>query len=105
MKRIFLSFIFLCICLSTIAQTPTQERRIYIVDVTASMAGRGAVETPDIFNHVKKSLVSTIERIDDHRTEIIVIPFTNKPLDCFSGSISKKDSLCNYINSLSIKKR
>ena len=47
--------IFIAMFLSNIAfaQPYLQEKRIYVVDVTGSMEGRGAVETPNIFNKVK----------------------------------------------------
>ena len=46
-----------------VAQPPLQEKRIYLVDVTASMEGKGEVETPDIFQTVKESLAETIQQI------------------------------------------
>ena len=59
-----------------VAQPPLQEKRIYLVDVTASMEGKGEVETPDIFQTVKESLAETIQQIYDTTTVIEIIPFS-----------------------------
>ena len=45
------------------SQTYMQENRIYLVDVTASMIGKGNVKTPDIFSKVKEGLLETINNI------------------------------------------
>ena len=85
------------------AQPPKQEKRIYIVDVTASMEGRGVGGTRKIFQTVKDNLVSTLHRIDDRKTEVVIIPFTSHPFPEFTGRIAEKDSLAQYINGLSIQ--
>ena len=88
------------------AQTITSEKRIYLFDVTKSMVGRGSVNTPDIFDEVKKSLEEAIEDIADPRTEIVIIPFTNKPApdeEIIHGTIAKKDTLQMQIESLDVK--
>ena len=85
------------------AQPVLKEKRIYLVDVTASMVGRGSVSTPDIFNTVKESLSETINAIEDNNTEIEIITFTNKPSDLIDITIEHKDSLLNAINNLSVK--
>lgn len=85
------------------AQPVLKEKRIYLVDVTASMAGQGSVSTPDIFNIVKASLSETINAIEDNSTEIEIITFTNKPTDLIDATIEHKDSLLNAINGLSVK--
>ena len=48
--RMFKLVIFIAMFFSNIAfaQPYLQEKRIYVVDVTGSMEGRGAVETPNI---------------------------------------------------------
>lgn len=96
--------IFIAMFLSNIAfaQPYLQEKRIYVVDVTGSMEGRGAVETPNIFNKVKLNLVSAIESIPTSSTEVVIIPFTNRPVGEFSGTIEHKDSLTSYISDLKI---
>lgn len=87
-----------------LAQNFMQERRIYIVDVTASMEGKGIVETPDIFNQVKEELCNALESIDNPNTEIMIIPFTDVPHKPIIGMIDKRDSLQNAIRMLTIKK-
>lgn len=87
----------------TVAQPPLQEKRIYLVDVTASMEGKGAVETPDIFRTVKKSLSETIQQIYDTTTEIEIIPFSDKVYKGIHGKVADKDSLIGCINDLTIK--
>lgn len=87
-----------------LAQNFRQEKRIYILDVTASMEGKGVVETPDIFEHVKKELQDAVEAIDNPNTEVVIVPFTNVPHEPVRGVISKRDSLIRDIQLLSIKK-
>ena len=95
-----------CLFLSqvTLAQNFMQERRIYILDVTASMEGKGVVETPDIFDQVKKELRDAVESIDNPNTEVVVVPFTDVPHELIRGMISERDSLLEDIRNLSIKK-
>lgn len=100
---ILLLFIFVCMCPSTYAQKYLQEKRIYLVDVTKSMAGKGIIPTPDIFESVKASLIEAISELEDPNTEIIVIPFTNKPHQMIHGYVSQKDSLVNVLKSLDLK--
>lgn len=88
------------------AQTITSEKRIYLFDVTKSMIGRGSVNTPNIFDEVKKSLEEAVDDIADSRTEIVIIPFTDKPVsneEIIHGTIAKKDTLRMQIESLNVK--
>jgi len=107
MKRIKLYFLLTALlslfCSKAVAQPPLQEKRIYLVDVTASMEGKGAVETPDIFHTVKKSLSETIQQIRDTTTEIEIIPFSNKVYKGIHGKVADKDSLIRCVNELAIK--
>lgn len=85
------------------SQTYMQEKRIYLVDVTASMIGKGNVKTPDIFSKVKEGLLETIDNINTPSTEIVIVPFTNKPHEKMNGQIIAKDGILENIKSLSIK--
>ena len=101
----FISFVcFIFLSYFSFAKAPMQEKRIYLVDLTASMEGLGVVKTPDIFNKVKHSLTETIDHISDPNTEIVIIPFTTHPLDVYSGTVAMKDSLIHYVKNLSIAK-
>lgn len=104
MKRtiLFISTI-LFLCMNLYAQDFMKEKRIYLVDVTASMIGKGGVKTPDIFNKVKDQLTTAISNIQDADTEIVVIPFTNTTHQAIYGTSTKKDSLLAEINKISIK--
>ena len=88
------------------AQMFTSEKRIYLFDVTKSMVGQGAVETPDIFDELKNNLQESINDIYDINTEIVVIPFSDKPHveDIIQGTLTKKDSLTSLIKAISLKK-
>ena len=55
-SKLFCIVLFLLAISNVVAQTHLCEKRIYLLDVTASMVGRGNVETPDIFDGVKKQL-------------------------------------------------
>lgn len=85
------------------SQTYMQEKRIYLVDVTASMTGKGNVKTPDIFSKVKEGLLETINNINNPSTEIIIVPFTNKPHEKMNGQIMAKNGILESIKSLTIK--
>ena len=50
----------------------TSEKRIYLLDVTKSMIGRGSVNTPNIFEDVKRSLQEAIDEIESLPVEIDV---------------------------------
>ena len=85
------------------AQVFPKEKRIYLVDVTASMTGKGIVKTPDIFNKVKDELKNAVMSINDVNTEIVIIPFTNVPHSSIRGLISNRDSLISAIDKLSVR--
>lgn len=104
--RKLITFSLFCFLISqaVYAQNYMQERRIYILDVTASMEGKGVVKTPNIFEHVKKELYNTLKSIENPNTEIVIVPFTDIPHKPIIGSISKRDSLLNEIQNLNIKK-
>lgn len=104
--RTVIALIFVSLLSSSIvkAQPLLQEKRIYLVDVTASMEGRGAVATPNIFDSVKDKLESTISHIADKTTEVAIIPFTSNTFPEYSGTIAQKDSLTSIISKLEVKR-
>lgn len=97
-------FFLLFIALTANGQSFKQEKRIYLVDVTASMSGKGIIKTPNIFDEVKKELVKAVESINDLNTEIVIIPFTNEPHAPIKGVIKDKETLLNNIRDLTIKR-
>lgn len=109
MKRITKSLslvLFVLFFQNSYSQMITSEKRIYLLDVTKSMIGRGSVNTPDIFDEVKKSLEDAVDDISDSRTEIVIIPFTDKPAsneEVVQGTIAQKDTLRMQIESLNVK--
>ena len=80
----------------------TEERRIYLLDLTRSMEGFNGNE--DIFQAVKNQLKNAIINLQDTTTEIIFIPFTNTTFEPYVNTISEKDSILAYINRLQTKK-
>ncbi|MDH6344294.1 hypothetical protein M2480_003195 [Parabacteroides sp. PFB2-12] len=103
-KLKYLAFLLLLTSEWVYGQSYQNEKRIYLLDVTASMVGKGEVKTPDIFENVKKELVNTINGIQSPHTEIVVIPFTNKPHEPIRGFIQARDSLINEIGKIEIKR-
>lgn len=86
------------------SQMITSEKRIYLLDVTKSMIGRGSVNSPNIFEEVKHSLQEAVDEIADPKTEVVVVPFTDKPFqDVIHGTIANKDSLIYQIGKLDVK--
>ena len=118
MKRYSLIVFLLFSLLGTmVAQNKIHpEQRIYLWDVTGSLlpnskgikdVGHGK-ELPmyaqgnNMWNAVKKNLVSSIQSIeDDANSEIVIIPFYAKVLDkvTFSATSAGKQAAINYINS------
>lgn len=66
------------------------ERRVYYLDITASMDGYN--NHPKIWNDVKENLISALQAIDKDETEILVIPFTDHktPLSPLGKDVSEK---------------
>ena len=60
--------IFTFISISSYAQINKAEKRIYLFDVTASMEGKGVVQTANVFSSVKRNLQHSIELIKNKNT-------------------------------------
>lgn len=78
MQKLFSTIIALvCVVLSLTAQTfvEQKERRVYYLDVTASMTGYHGSE--NIWNNVVSNLLAAIDSIDNEDTEIIIKTFTD----------------------------
>lgn len=80
------------------------EKRIYLLDVTGSMEGRGNVPSPNIFSEVKSKLAKTIFETKDVNTEIVIIPFSDQCFEPIIGTINEKDSIILAINNLETKR-
>ena len=78
------------------------EKRIYLIDLTRSMEGFNGSE--NIFGIVKKQVKDAIQSITDTTTEIVLIPFTDRPLGQIHKRISDKEELLKYVDGLSPKK-
>lgn len=78
------------------------ERRIYIIDLTKSMEGFNGAE--NIFGKVKELFSEAINEINDTVTEIVIIPFTDKPLGVYRNNTNHKDEIIDYINNLESKR-
>lgn len=95
--------LFFVLSVSAHGQVYRQEKRIYLVDVTASMAGKGNVPSPDIFDGLKNQLAAAVSGIVSDDTEVLIIPFTDRPHMPISGNTSNKESLISQIRSLEIR--
>lgn len=74
------------------------ERRIYLVDLTRSMEGYNGSE--DIFDKVKEQLNRAISIMEDTTSEIVIVPFTDKPHELYIDKIANKQSILDYIANL-----
>lgn len=102
-KALLNIILFVIPTINILSQTIFEEKRIYLVDVTSSMEGKGIGKTFDIFDKVKEELIATIDSIDDMSTEIVIVPFTNKVHKLTSGILySHKDSLLQEIKQLKV---
>lgn len=79
------------------------EKRIYLLDVTGSMEGRGNFPSPNIFSEVKSKLATTISEITNENTEIVIIPFTDHCFEPIIGTTNEKDSIIHAIDKLETK--
>jgi hypothetical protein len=88
----------LLVSISSFSQNFKSEKRIYLLDITGSMWGVGKGE--DIFNKVKKSLIQTINSLDNPETKITVITFGKGVEDIWEAkaTIEGKKSLIASIN-------
>lgn len=100
--KVLCCFILLFCGMSCYAQSFRNEKRIFLLDVTASMTGKGVIDTPDIFSDVKKLLVNSLDNIESPQTEIVIVPFTNMVHRPITGVISHKDSLASEISKIKI---
>lgn len=78
------------------------EKRIYLIDLTRSMEGFNGSE--DIFDEVKQQLKNAVMSLTDTTTQIVLIPFTDRPLDFIDKTIANKDELLDYIDNLETKR-
>lgn len=101
---VLLLFLLISVSFRLYAQEAKTEKRIYLVDMTASMEGKGQTPTPNILSKVKNNLIDTISSIEDQDTEILIIPFTNKPHEqqAIAGTIRERESILSRINALKV---
>lgn len=102
--KLFCAILLLLTIGSISAQNHLNEKRIYLLDVTASMVGRGSVETPDIFANVKNQLSNALDNVESLQTEIVIVPFTERVFQPIKGNIDRADSLINEISKIEIKR-
>ena len=77
------------------------ERRIYLVDLTRSMEGYNGAE--DIFDKVKEQLSNAINAMNDTASEIVIIPFTDKPHELYKDKVANRKAILDYIANLNTK--
>jgi len=104
LSKYLVTFLIILNILHVNAQINATEKRIYIIDLTASMKGKGEIKTPNVFEKVKLNLVETINQIEKTDTEITIITFTNKVHDTKTFYLNDRHSITNYITNLKILK-
>ena len=97
MTRFMRKWIILLILLCTVDRVGMScfaqnilDRRIYLWDVTLSMKGKGAKETPNIYNDVVDFLVRDINSLTDMSTEIVVLPFQTTVLETWRAKATEE---------------
>lgn len=100
--RHYLVLLFLAFVTSINGQINMQEKRIYLVDATASMIGKGTVASDNIFGKVKNELKMALNMIEDPNTEITIVTFTNKVHRTINGLIKDKTNLLTAIDKLNV---
>lgn len=109
MRKLLLLFVLTLNVLSLYAQNENsikKERRIYLWDVTLSMKGPRYGGDKDIWDDVKKKLIKTIDGITDPDTEIILLPFQHRIIDCKKelATTEGKNNLKTYIKGFDLPK-
>lgn len=100
MKIKFIAVCTISLCfLTSLYAHETQEKRIYLVDMSGSMAGKGTVETSDVLSKVKTSLLSTISWTPVGAS-FVIIPFTDRLYPEISGSSEDKTALKEKVSKM-----
>lgn len=102
LRRLVLIVIGSLFTLSIFAQSPEREKRIYLLDLTGSMEGRGTGVTYNILSTVKDNLSATLDGIEDKNTEVLIIPFTNKPHEAIHSFVSEKEALHKSVGEMKV---
>ncbi|MCR5014735.1 MAG: hypothetical protein K6A28_08195 [Bacteroidales bacterium] len=82
------------------AQSLSLEKRIYLFDVSQSTTRSNRA---GVFEEMKKTVGEAMNDIIDPRTEVVIIPFADRPVsdkDVIEGTMAKKDSLLMQVESL-----
>ena len=84
MNRTILFLFFAMVCLCSFADSQ-RERRVYYLDCSYSM-----VNPNNIWEKVCENLKNAIRKVKDERTELVVIPFTDKRKTHFPLPVYKR---------------
>ena len=98
LKKILLLVSLIMLHIHVSAQVFPYEKRIYLLDITASMTGFGKGNI-DIFDKVKQQLAMAINEIDKN-TEIAIIPYTSKVYPTITGTKQEILSKLNNIKTI-----
>ena len=98
LNQVLVFVITLFISVSSFSQNFKTEKRIYLLDITGSMYGKGSGE--DIFTEVKNNLIQTINSLDNPQTNITVITFGKGVVDIWEAQATAtgKSNLITNIN-------
>ena len=98
LNQVLVFVIALLISISSFSQTFKTEKRIYLLDITGSMYGKGSGE--NIFTEVKNNLIQTINSLDNPQTNITVITFGKGVVDIWEAQATAngKSNLITNIN-------
>ncbi len=99
MKKIVTLIFLLQILNVSLAQTKFKDNKnIYLLDITLSMFGYNGA--PDIFDDVRKELITSIESISNPNTEIVVVTFQDKIVNTWTAYATKegKSNVIHHLN-------
>lgn len=100
MKIKFIAVCVMSLCLLTsLYAHEIPEKRIYLVDMSGSMAGKGTVETADIMQKVKTALLNTISWVPVDAS-FVIIPFTDRLYPEIPGSTEDKTALKDKVSTM-----
>ncbi len=85
-------FVFKILCFSSISLFgQVKEKRIYVLDATASMTGFG--NYPEVWSKVKPPLIENIEEVNESKAEMVLFTFADKVYQTIEG----KSEILNFL--------
>lgn len=97
MKKLF----FLLFLLAFSLVQATNDKKVYMIDVSGSMIGEGSIRTSNVFQLSINELKNAISVMEDS-VEIVIVPFAENVHKPIVGNSSEKEYLLKQIDSIRV---